>query len=59
MGAGLLQTVGYGLLAGLLRAAGRDRWRHFAGRAMGGAGKLLWMEKFRFPAYGATSRLTR
>jgi succinoglycan biosynthesis protein ExoM len=59
MAAGLLQTVGYGLMAGLLRVAGRDRWRHFASRAWGGAGKLLWMEKFRFPAYGAASRLTR
>ncbi len=59
MTAGLAQTVGYGLVAGVLRAAGRDRWRHFAGRAWGGAGKLLWMERFRFAAYGATSRLTR
>jgi glycosyltransferase involved in cell wall biosynthesis len=59
MAAGLAQTLGYGLAAGLLRAAGRDRWRHFAGRAWGGAGKLLWMERFRFAAYGATSRLPR
>ena len=49
-----------GRLAGkFLFQAGRDRWRHFAGRAWGGAGKLLWMERFRFAAYGATSRLTR
>ena len=59
MAAGLLQTVGYGIVAGFLRTAGRARWRHFAGRAWGGAGKLLWMEKFRFAAYGAASRLTR
>ena len=33
--------------------------RHFAGRAWGGMGKLLWMERFRFAAYGAASRLPR
>ncbi|MFO1128021.1 MAG: glycosyltransferase family A protein [Rhodospirillales bacterium] len=59
MAAGLVQTVGYGIVAAMLRAAGRHRWRHFAGRAWGGAGKLLWMERFRFAAYGATSRLSR
>ncbi len=59
MAAGLAQTLGYGLAAGVLRAAGRDRWRHFAGRAWGGMGKLLWMERFRFAAYGAASRLPR
>ncbi|MFO1153006.1 MAG: glycosyltransferase [Rhodospirillales bacterium] len=59
MAAGLAQTVAYGLVAGLLRVAGGTRWQHFASRAMGGAGKLLWMEKFRFAAYGASSRLSR
>jgi glycosyltransferase involved in cell wall biosynthesis len=54
---GAAQTLAYGGLALLLRLLGRRRWQHFAGRAWGGAGKVLWMETFRFPAYGAASRL--
>jgi glycosyltransferase involved in cell wall biosynthesis len=54
---GVLQAGGYGVLALLLRLLGRPRWAHFAARAWGGAGKVLWTGRFRFPAYGAASRL--
>lgn len=59
MAIGAAQCAFYLLLSALLRLIGNGRWRHMMGRAYGGAGKVLWMERFRFPAYGATARIGR
>lgn len=59
MAVGLAQALAYAGLAAMMWLLGRRRWAHFAARAWGGAGKVLWMERFRFPAYGAQARLSR
>jgi hypothetical protein len=59
MAIGAAQVVLYGLLTPVFYLAGRDRGDEMWSRVLGGAGKVLWTERFLFPAYGARARLPR
>lgn len=59
MAIGAAQVVLYGLLTPVFYLAGRERGDELCSRVFGGAGKILWAERFLFPAYGARARLPR
>lgn len=59
MGVGAVQMAAYGLLTAIFYLLRHPRRHETLSRVYGGAGKCFWMERFRFPAYGATARIGR
>jgi glycosyltransferase involved in cell wall biosynthesis len=57
MAIGAAQVALYGLLTPMFYLAGRERGDEVWSRVFGGAGKILWTERFLFPAYGTRAKL--